>query len=328
MPATILVVDPDPRTERLCAEVFGGQFSFASVPDVASALGWLAEARPTAVITEVVLPDGDGLSLLVEARRRFSHLPVLVLTAEPTARSASRAVRLHVDDYVMKHSDSLEGLRRAVRGAIRTHARAAEVERMLTEMANLNDQFVDAVERLERTNLKLADRLAPPVLDEEGVWRILVVDDEQATMALLETILRSQAEYEVDGANSATEARQRFNAKRYDVVLTDKNLGDGSGVDLIKEIHDVEPSTRVLLMTGFATIDSAAEAIRHGAVAYLRKPFEDLQEVLDLVAQVVEGIEQERAEQRYLHAFKSRNAAFLARYRLIKNKLATLQDAP
>ncbi|MCA9544390.1 MAG: response regulator [Myxococcales bacterium] len=321
----IVVADADARTARLCAEMMGeGRFVVEHCATAAAAQA-LIDAQPLAgLVCEVVLPDGDGLALARRARAKDRHLPVVVLTAEPTARTAAQAVRLGLDDYLLKHADSLSLLEKALRGAIRRHAREAEVRRLLDEMAALNDQFVDAVERLERANLALADRIAPPT-PEEGAWRVLVVDDEANTVALLETLLRSQG-YEVDGATSGAEARGLFTTRRYDVVLTDKNLGDESGVDLIGEIHRVDRSTRVLLMTGFATIESAADAMRLGAVGYLRKPFEDLQVVIDRLDEIITAIKEERAERRYMHQFKSRNSAFLARYRLIKNKLATLHD--
>ncbi len=325
-PSIILVADADPRTEALCTSLFAaqGRFTVQACRTAQAAQAALQAQAPAALICEVALADGDGLAVAERAREAYPALPIVVLTGEPTARTAAQAVRLGLDDYLLKQADSVNLLQRAVHEAIRRRAREGEVSRLLHEMAALNDQFVDAIERLERTNLELADRIAPPAPDE-GAWRILVVDDEPNTVALLETLLRSQ-EYEVDGATSGAEARGLFTTRAYDVVLTDKNLGDESGVSLIAEIHRVNRSTRVLLMTGFATIESAADAMRLGAVGYLRKPFEDLQVVLDQIDAVIEEITRERAERRYFHQFKGRNSAFLARYRLIKNKLATLND--
>lgn len=324
----VLVVDPDPRTERLVQEVMlssAGPGETVAVASVADALAALRRKRPAAIVTEIVLPDGDGLSLIAQARSIYRHLPALVLTGDPTAQTAARAVRQRVDDYLNKHSDPVSSLHRGLREAMRIHAQEAEVERLLGEMAGLNESFVEAMERLERQNQELSDRLTPPV-HQEGAWQILVVDDEPHTVAVLEALLRSQSQYEVDGANSAAEARALFARKRYDVVLTDKNLGDDSGVELIREIQTAHPGTKVLLMTGFATVESAADAMRFGAVAYLRKPFADLQEVLDRIEEVVGRIGRERDESRYLHGFRQRNAAFLARYRLIKTKLMTVQE--
>lgn len=324
----VLVVDPDPRTARLIQEVTltsAGPGETVAVTTMAEALAALRRQRPAAVVTELVLPDGDGLSLIGQARDLYRHLPAVVLTAEPTAQTAARAVRQRVDDYLNKHTDPVSMLHGALREAMRVHAHEAEVKRLISEMAGLNDSFVEAMERLERQNQELADRLTPPA-QQEGAWQILVVDDEPHTVAVLEALLRSQAQYEVDGANSAAEARALFARKRYDVVLTDKNLGDDSGVELIREVQAAHPGTKVLLMTGFATVESAADAMRYGAVAYLRKPFADLQEVLDRIEEVVGRITRERDESRYLHGFRQRNAAFLARYRLIKTKLMTVQE--
>ncbi len=177
---------------------------------------------------------------------------------------------------------------------------------------------------LQRANLELEEQLRPPD-DHRGSFRMLVVDDEAPTVALLATLLKSQG-FAVDGAHSGTEARALFAVNKYDLVLTDKNLGDASGVDLIGEIHAVNPDTRVLLMTGFATVESAVDAIHLGAVGYLRKPFNDLSVVIHRVDEALDELKDERAKDRYTYAMRDQNTDFLDRYRLLKNKLATLQQ--
>ena len=72
-------------------------------------------------------------------------------------------------------------------------------------------------------------------------------------------------------------------------------------------------------------VESAIAAVRGGAIAYLQKPFTDLNVVLGHVLDVKERLERDRKQDAYQSAFRSRNADFLARYRLIKTKLVTLQ---
>ncbi len=320
---TLLVVDPDPRTHRACDDLFGRSFTVEHAGSGREALALLDARAPDVLVTEIALGDMDGLALVRQARAAGHRAAVVVMTGTPSARTAARALRLGVDDYILKQADSAEHLRNSVRHALKRHVHQSEVQRLLIELTELNEAFLQNMAALDQANQQLREALEPPA-ERDGAWRMLVVDDEVATVALLETLLRSQG-FEVDGANSGAEARAMFGARRYDLVLTDKNLGDANGVDLIKEIHALHPDTQVVLMTGFATVDSAVDAMHFGAVGYLRKPFEDLSVVVNRVDEVVQQQKAERARSRYVHAFRERNADFLARYRLLKTKLMTLQ---
>lgn len=322
--ATILVVDADRRIHQACGDAFDGfDVHFATSAEEAMAR---FEAHPAgAVVTELTLDDAvDGLTLVANLRTRDPGLAAVVLTDNPSAQTAVRALRLGVDDYLIKANDSMTRLRQAVRDAIRGHTRRAEVERLLDDLVELNDAFLDELQALQRSNLNLAQRLDARASDDSGAWRVLVIDDDVAIVALLETLLRSQ-DYDVDGANSGEEARALFNVNHYDVVITDKNLGDVDGVQLIGEIRDRWADTKVLLMTGFATLDSAVDAIHFGAVGYLRKPFADLGVVIQRVEQALADLQTERDEQRFNQAFRERNGEFVSRYRLVKMKVNTLK---
>ncbi len=322
--ATILVVDADRRIHQACETAFDGyEVLFATGADEAMAA---YETSPAgAIVTELVLEGPvDGLTLVANLRKRDPGMAAVVLTESPSAQSAVRALRLGVDDYLIKHNDSMSRLKLTVRDAIRAHTRQAEVERLLDELTDLNDAFLDELQALQRANLNLTKRIDGQREGESDTWRVLVIDDEVAIVALLETLLRSQG-YEVEGANSGEEARSLFAEQHYDVVITDKNLGDVDGVDLIAEIRERWPDTRVLLMTGFATLDSAVDAIHFGAVGYLRKPFEDLGIVIQRVEQILVDVQAERDEMRYVQAFRDRNGEFVSRYRLVKMKVSTLK---
>ena len=107
--------------------------------------------------------------------------------------------------------------------------------------------------------------------------RILVVDDE---IGLQRNITRSleQRGYEVYCAASLQEAHKCLDQGTFHILLTDLKLGDGDGIDLIRQIHDQELNTTVLLMTAYASVESVIEAFRCGACDYLLKPF-SLQEL-------------------------------------------------
>jgi DNA-binding NtrC family response regulator len=101
---------------------------------------------------------------------------------------------------------------------------------------------------------------------------VLVVEDEPAQRTLLSSMLeRSLLKAELVGdAESALEALGRSD---FDAILSDVCMPGQSGIDLVREARRVSPDTPVVLITGFATIESAVESIRAGAFDYIAKPF-------------------------------------------------------
>jgi two-component system, NtrC family, sensor histidine kinase HydH len=100
--------------------------------------------------------------------------------------------------------------------------------------------------------------------------RILLVDDNVDLVDNLGEILEDEG-YKVLRAASCATARARA-AEGFDVALVDLRLPDGDGIELATELHRSAPGAEVVLLTGFASVESAAAAIRAGACAYLVKP--------------------------------------------------------
>src|SRR2546422_5728705 len=106
---------------------------------------------------------------------------------------------------------------------------------------------------------------------ERAPARILVVDDEPLTARALEAMARHFG-LEVDVAGSLESAIERLAQAAFDVVLTDLNLGRGDGLDLLRHVRERTPDVPVIVITGYASMDSAMEAIQAGAFDYLAKP--------------------------------------------------------
>jgi signal transduction histidine kinase len=100
--------------------------------------------------------------------------------------------------------------------------------------------------------------------------RVLVVDDNAAFLDNLQELL-GDAGYSVSIADSCKAARERARAG-FDVALVDLRLPDGDGTALAAELKQQLPEAEVVLLTGFATLETAVEAVRAGACAYLMKP--------------------------------------------------------
>jgi two-component system, NtrC family, response regulator HydG len=116
--------------------------------------------------------------------------------------------------------------------------------------------------------------------------RVLVVDDQRNMRATTALLLRD-AGYAVAEAEDGAAALQRVVAEPYDVVLTDLRMGAVDGMEVLRATVEASPTTQVIVMTAYGTIDSAVEAIRRGAYDYIAKPFKE-GELLLRVAKAVE----------------------------------------
>ena len=103
--------------------------------------------------------------------------------------------------------------------------------------------------------------------------RVLVVDDEQLILKIISDILTKEG-YEVVVANNCEKAAEYLRSSHFDVVLSDIKMPVKSGIDLLEEIKKKDPNIPVILMTGFASLETAVEAVQNGAFDYLIKPLD------------------------------------------------------
>jgi DNA-binding NtrC family response regulator len=106
----------------------------------------------------------------------------------------------------------------------------------------------------------------------DGTPRLLVVDDEVTHLRALCDTLRDSG-YEVEGHTSAADALQALRASPFDLILTDLHMPGTSGIDLLRQALEVDPTLAAVMMTGAGSIGSAVEAMRSGALDYVLKPF-------------------------------------------------------
>ncbi len=122
---------------------------------------------------------------------------------------------------------------------------------------------------------------------EPNNFRILVVDDERPLTALLGRIL-TQAGYQVKPANSGIKALGTIGNFSPNLVITDLKMPDISGLDLLKKVRSERPEIDFIILTAYATVENAVEAMKEGALDYLIKPLKDPDELRMAVARVVE----------------------------------------
>jgi signal transduction histidine kinase len=118
--------------------------------------------------------------------------------------------------------------------------------------------------------------------------QVLVVDDNPALAENLREIL-DDAGFETSAAASCAEARAAA-AVGFNVALIDVKLPDGDGTKLAAELKQLSPDSQVILLTGHATVESAASAVRAGAWAYLVKPY-DTADLLQTIGQAARHVE-------------------------------------
>ena len=102
--------------------------------------------------------------------------------------------------------------------------------------------------------------------------RLLVVDDEQSMREFLEIFLRREG-YDVSTAADVDTALSYLESDEIDLVITDMQMPEKTGLDLILEARELSPETAMIVVTAFGTTDSAISAMREGAYDYLTKPF-------------------------------------------------------
>ncbi|MGD9892096.1 MAG: ATP-binding protein [Dehalococcoidia bacterium] len=116
--------------------------------------------------------------------------------------------------------------------------------------------------------------------------RIMVVDDEESVAVTMQAVLEQEG-YRVRAALSAGDARMLLDRERFDVALLDLRIENSDGIDLMREVRAVQPDCVPVMLTGYASLESAVRAIREGAYDYLVKPC-DLDELKVTIARAVE----------------------------------------
>ena len=140
---------------------------------------------------------------------------------------------------------------------------------------------------LTKTKERLLEHLAVKVLRSSRRPRVLVADDEEVARKNLAYILEKEG-YAVSTAANGSQVLDALNAAEYDVVITDLRMGGVDGMEVLSRVRTDHPGTKVIMVTGYATVPSAIEAMKKGALSYIAKPFK-LDEVRVAVKEAVES---------------------------------------
>ncbi len=309
------------------------------------------------VITDLMMPQVNGMELLKIARSSWPNIPVLVITGYASIASAVEATQLGAANYLAKPFTP-EELQSAVAQALapkptdRLDTEPASEETIIdvdipfdareVEMAT-SESYVQHLSRSDMPLVQTAESQAPTsaaaaskagrptaptsqkrkspagpaaraagsdLMDVDlpfsyaevaaatseayadalgrsdlpvvGHWAqeqsasdapaVLVIDDEVVVINSVRRIL-SRKGYRVETAFTGREALQRIREGNYSLVLLDMRLPDWDGLQLLSHIKRTKPDLPVLVITGYASIETAVEAVQRGATDYMAKPF-------------------------------------------------------
>src|SRR5467141_3283009 len=135
-------------------------------------------------------------------------------------------------------------------------------------------------------------RRTPPESLPDSVGRVLVIDDEAEIRESLETLLQLEG-YTVSTAGTAREGLTMLGERSFDIVLLDLALPDKNGMDVLAEIHMLNPLQPVIMITAYGTVENAVRAMQSGATNFIQKPWDNEK----LLADVRAAVARQRAEE-------------------------------
>ncbi|MBN2566444.1 MAG: diguanylate cyclase [Candidatus Eisenbacteria bacterium] len=122
--------------------------------------------------------------------------------------------------------------------------------------------------------------------ENEKPLRLLVVDDEEIMREFLREVLKDEG-YQIDLAASGKEALRRMNTSEYDIILTDIVMPELDGLGVVAATKELSYNPSVIVMTGYASMETAVESMKLGAADYITKPF-NIDQIRIIVANAAE----------------------------------------
>ena len=127
-----------------------------------------------------------------------------------------------------------------------------------------------------------------PVMKDDRI-NTLIVDDDKTLCKMLEDMLSKDPHLNICSAHDGLDATKKIKEEKFDLILTDLMMPGANGIEVLKAAKEVDESVHVIIITGFASLETAMEAIRKGAYDYLTKPFK-LEEIKLAVQNACEKI--------------------------------------
>jgi DNA-binding response OmpR family regulator len=127
-----------------------------------------------------------------------------------------------------------------------------------------------------------------PLMKDDKI-STLIVDDDKTLCKMLEDLLSKDAHLNIISAHDGLDATKKIKEKKFDLILTDLMMPGADGMEVLKTAKEVDENAHVIIITGFASLETAMEAVRKGAYDYITKPFK-LEEIKLAVQNACEKI--------------------------------------
>jgi len=222
-----------------------------------SAMDTLRKKGVDLLVADLRLPDMDGMEVVREVKAKRPSTKVIVMTGYPSVSSAVDAMKLGVSDYLPKPFWG-DDFKTAVETALKE--RKEDTLKQEPDRADKRKARWDVDGELDS--------------EDPGRPRILIMEDEPSLAEGLKMVLSEQG-YHVSLADTGIRALGSLTGKNFDLMLADLRLPDMDGMEVLRLIKETKPETEVIVITGYASVVSAVESMKLGALDYLPKPFTD-----------------------------------------------------
>ncbi len=230
----LLVVDDDPRIRGLLTEALAALgYTTSQASNGREALEMTTEQKYDCVITDIRMPEIDGLTLLQTLKKTNPQLPVVMITAFAIPQHKAEAVEAGANGFLMKPF------------------RLSKIEDVLSRVFAESDR---------------SGKTRNPIRS------VLVVDDDPHFRILLMEVLEAMR-YSADSVSSAEDALTRIEHHCPDAIISDYKLPGMSGETLLKTVKSMHPGLPVILISGYAPSLTGREFADGAADAFLMKPF-------------------------------------------------------
>ncbi len=154
--------------------------------------------------------------------------------------------------------------------------------------------------------------------------KILIIDDEEVILTVLQELFTREG-YEVAIARSGEKGIEIFQQDEFNLAIIDKNLEGRSGIDILKTVKEINPNVEAMIITGYASLESAIESIRLGAYDYILKPIESLSGIAERVKRALEKQRMAEGKIRLLeklrHSHEELERAYLETLKVVANTI-------
>jgi len=268
-PHILLMEDEDSLAKGLQMVLTDEGYTVDWAPTGKSALNKFNQKPFDLLMADLRLPDIDGMEVLKQVKKRWPETVVVVITGYASISSAVDAMKIGAFDYLAKPFTDDE-IKSVVEGALKEKQVADDPgQSMALTGAKGKRDTSDASTRLW--------------LDRQP--HILLLEDEASVAQGLQMVLE-EAGYDVDLALTGKKALDIIETNSFDGLVADLRLPDIDGMGVIRRLKEKQPDTAVVVITGYASVSSAVDAIKLGAFDYLPKPFTE-DEVIAAVAEAL-----------------------------------------